>query len=146
MNIVDGHLKAKLAQSVSPVLNIDFSRFAAPPMTIENQDLASQFLKRLISMINDFNLKLDNENEVGLQLCNFCQKFTIYIQNIGYWNPSLIRFFGIDVDTKNPVKLIQHASQINILLIKLPKLKPSEPKNPIVFATWEEFENSKNEK
>ena len=92
-----------------------------------------------------YNVHVDNDNEVGLQLCNFGQKFTIYIQDIGFWNPSLIRFYGIDVDTKNPVELIQHVSQINILLIKLPKLEPSEPKNPIGFATWEEFKESQKE-
>ena len=27
-------------------------------------------------MINDFNDKLDKENEVGLELCNFGQKIT----------------------------------------------------------------------
>ena len=51
MNIVDEHPRAKLSQPVSPALNIDFSRFAAPPM-VENQNLASQFHKRLVSMVS----------------------------------------------------------------------------------------------
>lgn len=106
-------------------------------------NLASEFHKRLVSMINDFNKNLDNENEVGLQICNFGQKITIYINDVGCWNPSLIRFYGSDTTTGNPVQLIQHVSQINILLVKLPKKNQTEQKRPIGFNTWDEFEASK---
>ena len=110
----------------------------------KDQNLADAFQQRLVSMINEFNLSIDKDSEVGLQLCNFGQKITFYITDIGYWNPSLIRFYGIDTETHNEVELIQHVSQINVLLIKLPKLKPEEPKRPIGFSTWEEFEESKD--
>mgnify|MGYP003317637775 CR=1 FL=1 len=42
-------------------------------------------------------------------------------------------FYGFDMDTKNNVELIQHVSQINILLVKLPRLNPEQPKRPIGF-------------
>ena len=108
-----------------------------------NPNLASEFYKRLISLINDFNRSLDADNEVGAEICNFGQKITVYITDISYWNPSLIIFYGNDSNTGNPVQLIQHISQINILLIKLPKKNKDEPKRPIGFATWEEFDDFK---
>ena len=141
MNLFDNYPEAKLVKPAAPKLDIDFAKLAI--QNYRDPNLASEFHRRLVSMINDFNKSLDDENEVGLQLCNFGQTYTIYIQNIGYWNPSLITFDGIDVNTKNPVQLIQHVSQISILLIKVPKLQPSEPKKPIGFNTWEEFEDSK---
>ena len=108
-----------------------------------NPNLASEFYKRLVSMINDFNRSLDSDNEVGVQICNFGQQITVYIDDISYWNPSLIVFHGSDTKSGNPVQLIQHVSQINILLIKLPKKNKEEPKRPIGFHSWEEFEESK---
>lgn len=98
-------------------------------------NLASEFHKRLVKMINDFNESLDPEHEVGLQLCNFGQSIVIYIEDIGYYNPSLICFFGFDKDKKNSVELIQHVSQINILLVKLPRMNPEKPKQPIGFSS-----------
>ena len=89
----------------------------------QDHNLADAFQQRLVSMINEFNLSIDKDSEVGLQLCNFGQKITFYITDIGYWNPSLIRFYGIDTETHNEVELIQHVSQINVLLIKLPSPK-----------------------
>lgn len=105
-----------------------------------DQNLASEFYKRLTKMINEFNEKLDKENEVGLELCNFGQKITIRINSLGYWNPSLISFYGADVSSENPVQLIQHVSQINVLLIKIPRKNPEEPKRPIGFRLEEEEE------
>lgn len=128
---------------------MDFNKLGVNLATVtanisKDHNLADAFQQRLVSMINEFNLSIDKDSEVGLQLCNFGQKITFYITNIGYWNPSLIHFYGIDTETHNEVELIQHVSQINVLLIKLPKLKPEEPKRPIGFSTWEEFEESKD--
>lgn len=108
-----------------------------------NPNLASEFCKRLILMINDFNQNLDSGNEVGMKICNFGQQITIYIDDISYWNPSLIVFHGFHANTGNPVQLIQHVTQISILLIKLPKKNKEEAKRPIGFHSWEEFEESR---
>ena len=126
--------------------NIDSMMTSLKPQKsdlLANQNHASEFYKRLVSMINDFNKSLDSENEVGMQICNFGQKITVYIKDISYWNPSLIIFTGIDLDSGNQVQLIQHVSQLNILLVKLPKKNKEEPKRPIGFNTWEEYEESK---
>jgi len=53
---------------------------------------------------------------------------------MGYWSPSLLFFVGI-TDDGSPVKLIQHVSQISVLIMKLQGKDPSKPKRPFGFAT-----------
>ena len=104
-----------------------------------NPNLASEFYDRLINWINDFHKSLDDEFEAGVRLVNFGQTITFHIEDIGYWNPSLISFNG-HTENGEPVELIQHVTQISILLMKMPREQPDKPKRPIGFATWEEFE------
>lgn len=109
---------------------------------LKDPNLASEFHKRLTTWINDFNRELDDEYEVGVQLVSFGEKVTFHIKNIGYWNPSLISFSGI-TDEGAPVELIQHVTQISILLMKMERTEPENPKKPIGFVSWEEFDKQK---
>ncbi len=108
-----------------------------------DQNLASEFYSRLVSKINEFNKSLDDQHEVGARLVSFGQSITFHIEDLGYWNPSLIMFHGHTEDG-DPVELIQHVSQISILLISMKRKDPKEPKKPIGFGTWEEFENERH--
>ena len=104
---------------------------------------ASEFYNRLISWVNDFHKSLGEEFEAGVQLVSFGQSVTFHVEDIGYWNPSLISFRG-HTQKGEPVELIQHVSQISILLLKLKREEPLEPKRPIGFASWEEYEKLEN--
>lgn len=104
-----------------------------------DSQMASGFHKRLVKWINDFHRSLEDEYEAGACLVNFGQNVTFHIQNIGYWNPALISFDGCTEDG-NPVELIQHVNQLSILLVKLKRKKPEEPKRPIGFGSWEQYE------
>ena len=109
-----------------------------PPITMPvDQNLASELHTRLIKWIQDFDNELDNEYEVGARLVNFGQTITFHLKDIGYWNPSLISFSGI-MENGDPVELIQHISQISVLLTKMKRKDPTLPKRPIGFAEWEE--------
>jgi hypothetical protein len=57
-----------------------------------------------------------------------------HLQDMGHWNPSLLFFIGV-TDDGNPVRLIQHVSQISVLLMKLPRKAPSKSKQPFGFAS-----------
>jgi hypothetical protein len=107
-----------------------------------NPNLASEFHHRLINWINDFHKTLDDEHEVGAQLVNFGQSVTFHIEDISYWNPSLISFIGKN-ENGEPVELVQHVTQISILLVAMKRENIGQPKMPIGFASWEEFENQK---
>lgn len=93
---------------------------------------ASAFHKRLSSMIEAFDADLDNEHEVGIRLVNFGQTVTFHLTGLGYYNPSLITFTGF-TEGGDPVELIQHVSQISVLLMKMKRKNPEEPKRRMGF-------------
>lgn len=97
-----------------------------------NHNLASEFRFRLSMMIKDFESSLDDEHEVGVQLVNFGHTFTFHLNEIGFWNPSLISFTG-RTDSGDSVNLIQHVSQISILLMKMKRVNKETPKRAIGF-------------
>ncbi len=108
-----------------------------------NPNLASEFHHRLIAWINDFHKALDEEHEVGVRLVNFGQSVTFHLQEISYRNPSLISFIG-HTENGEPVELIQHVSQISVLLLKMKRESIQSPKKPIGFRDWEEYERAKS--
>ena len=105
-----------------------------PLVVAAEANQASEFHKRLVEWINDFDAKLDQEHEVGACLVSFGQTVVFHLDNIAYWNPSLISFTGA-TDDGSPVELIQHVSQISVLLMKLPRKDLSKPKRRIGFVS-----------
>ncbi|QPA33055.1 hypothetical protein ISX45_00910 [Anoxybacillus caldiproteolyticus] len=102
-----------------------------------NPNLASEFYKRLVKMINEFDEKLDQEHEVGVRLVSYGQTIQFHIEDLGYYDPSLIIFYGrLEDGTK--VELIQHVSQISFLLMAVKRLNPEKPKRRIGFNSEEE--------
>lgn len=126
-------------------MNIDnlIPRFnPAHIMPPKNQNLADEFYRRLIAWINDFHRSLDESHEVGARLVSFGQSVTFHIDDIGHWNPSLISFRGKN-ENGEAVELIQHVSQISILLVALKRENLSQSKRPIGFASWAEYDAQK---
>ncbi|MDR2519483.1 MAG: DUF6173 family protein [Eubacteriaceae bacterium] len=93
---------------------------------------ASIFYQQIVKEINAFNEKLDDEHEVGLQLVSFGETVRFNIESIGFQNPYLIEFYG-HLNDRSPIQLVQHVSQINFVLIKLPRENPDLPKKTIGF-------------
>ncbi len=99
-----------------------------------NQNLASEFYERLVKMINDFDEKLDEHHQVGMRLVSFGQNIQFHVEDLGYYNPSLIIFYGRTEDGQ-ALQLIQHVSQISFLLMAVRRLNPKEPKKRIGFSS-----------
>jgi len=121
----------------TPILP-NLSRLYCPPV---DANLASEFYRRLVKWISNFDKSLDNEYEVGLRLVSFGEAMTFHLTSLSYWNPSLISFKGL---TKNgePVELIQHVTQISLLLMKIKRTDPEKPKRSIGFI--QESDNDEN--
>ncbi|HDM8081169.1 TPA: hypothetical protein PXN43_000736 [Yersinia enterocolitica] len=102
-------------------------------------NFADEFHLRLTQWINDFHRNLEDDFEVGGQFVTFGQTQTFTFTSIGYWNPSLISFRGLR-DDGSPIELIQHVSQISVLLVRMKRHNPDEPKRPIGFASWDEYD------
>jgi len=99
---------------------------------------AKEFYRRLVVKINEFHRGLDDNFEVGARLVSFGQNLTFHIEDIGYWNPSLVTFYGRN-ELGEPVELIQHVTQISVLLVAMKRENAEQPKRPIGFANWDEY-------
>lgn len=112
----------------------DLSEIQKSLAEARESEYASGFCKRLVEMINEFDESLDDEHEVGMRLVTFGQAVTFHVTDIGYYNPSLIRFYG-KMDDGSDVELIQHISQISFLLMAVKRINPQEPKKRIGFTS-----------
>ncbi len=116
-----------------PELSLALPRIPPNPVAVSvEENLASEFHKRLKKWISEFDASLDQAHEVGVGLVNFGRAVTFALEEMGYWNPSLIAFSGRNEDGE-PVELIQHVNQISMLLVRLPRKNPDEPKPQIGF-------------
>jgi hypothetical protein len=104
-------------------------------------NLASEFYKRLVKMISEFDAELNQDEEVGVRLVNFGQTISFSVEAIGYWDPNLLRFYG-HLEDNSPVELIQHVSQISFLLTALNRINPDEPTRKIVFRQQKQADKS----
>ncbi|MDA9789506.1 DUF6173 family protein [Amylibacter sp.] len=90
-------------------------------LDVRNYEHADWMHERIVRSINDFEQELDSESEVGLRLANFEGVGLIYIDDVGYWNPNIIKFYGKTSNGAN-AELLQHVGQLNFLLLALPKV------------------------
>lgn len=81
---------------------------------------------RLSKMIEAFEAGIDKDEEVAASLVGVPGDGTMRIEDVGFWGPDLIMFFGKNGDGK-PVRLIQHYGQINVMLsvAKKPEDRPA---------------------
>ncbi|WP_197205749.1 DUF6173 family protein [Cytobacillus firmus] len=117
--------------------NIDFSQIKPLPQRLAEANYASEFYRQIVEMISDFEKELDPDEEVGARLVSFGQTVQFHIQDIGYYDPSLIRFIGT-LDNGSKVELIQHVNQISFILMALPKQIENEPATRIGFKLLED--------
>lgn len=100
-----------------------FNALRIPPSAlvppVEKRNPAEWMYERLVRSIADFEKGLEPNEEVGARLVSFGQRETISIIDVGFWGPDLITFEGTNPDG-HPVKLLQHMSQISVLLVALP--------------------------
>lgn len=111
------------------------------PIKSVNQNLAEWMYERLVRSINDFEQELDQDHEVGARLVSFGAELTFHIDDVGYWGPDIIIFHGTDTNGKK-VKLLQHISQLSVLLVATDKVR-SEPRR-IGFRLMEKLDEAEN--
>jgi len=87
--------------------------------------------ERLILYIQNFEKQLDSEHEVAMGFAGG-DAGVLRIEGIGYFDPDIITFYGSEANgTKT--QLVQHVSQLNVMLRAVPKLRQAEPANRIGF-------------
>src|SRR5581483_3489076 len=104
----------------------------APRPSAPAERAAEDMFYRLASYIREFEANLDHDHEVGARMVSFGTAVQFHIVDMGYWNPDIITFDGVD-EGGHRMKLIQNVSQLNVLLIGMPKRSDDEPARRIGF-------------
>lgn len=120
--------------TLKSISSINFGNLEIPE--IRNFQNADYQYELICDYIKNFQSKLDDEHEVGVQLASFGQSILLTVTDIGYANPSIIEFCGYYNGFK--AQLIQNINQLNFLLVAVPKDDPNKPARRIGFDTSNE--------
>lgn len=87
--------------------------------------------ERLILYIQNFEKQLDAEHEIAMGFVGG-DAGVLRIEGMGYFDPDIVTFYGSD-GTGAKTQLVQHVSQMNVMLRALPKARQEAPANRIGF-------------
>lgn len=104
---------------------------------LQQNSIAEVVATNLYKIIIDYQNKLSETQDVAMSVVSFNTNTTIIVESIGYIGYNLILFEGMDSSGK-PLKLVQHVSQLNFLLMAVPKPDPEIPKRKIGFVCQSE--------
>jgi hypothetical protein len=122
--------KAEIVPSGAPVAPAAVSRHQANP--------AAWTYERIAKQIQDFEAELTDQEEVGARVIGLPGSEIMLVEDAGYWGPDLLFFYGTNQHGK-PMQLIQHYTQISLLLTALPKEKQEQPPRRIGFHLAEKI-------
>ncbi|SLN21559.1 DUF6173 family protein [Roseisalinus antarcticus] len=97
-------------------------RVSVPPRLAEGtgrKSPARWAYERLIVYIQNFESQLDAEHEVAMGFTGG-DAGVIRIEGMGYFDPDIVTFYGSDLGGAK-TQVIQHVTQLNVLLRALPK-------------------------
>jgi len=94
--------------------------------------------ERLIMYIKNFEEQLDNNHEVAMGFVGG-DAGVIRIEGLGFYEPDLITFYGTD-GAGAKTQLIQHVSQLNVMLRAMPKQVAEAEPNRIGFRLAADLE------
>ncbi|MCF2904719.1 DUF6173 family protein [Octadecabacter sp. CECT 8868] len=101
------------------------------PASSEPKSPARWAYERLIVYIQNFEKTLDNEHEVAMGFAGDSSG-VVRIEGMGYYDPDIITFYGADpAGTKT--QLVQHVTQLSVMLRALPKQVEQAEPNRIGF-------------
>ncbi|OWU85432.1 hypothetical protein ATO6_00280 [Oceanicola sp. 22II-s10i] len=107
------------------------------PKPVESKSPAEWAYERLIIYIQNFEKQLDAEHEVAIGLTG-SEVGVLRIEGMGYFDPDIVTFYGTDTDGLK-TQLIQHVSQLNVMLRALPRA-PDAPVHRIGFRLAADLE------
>ena len=85
----------------------------------ERKTPAQWAYERLILYVQKFEEKLDPDHEVGMGFAG-SDAGTLHIKGMGYFAPDIVTFYGVDQNGMK-TQLVQHVSQLNVMLKAAPK-------------------------
>lgn len=92
---------------------------ALTPTPVERKSAAEWAYERLILYIQHFEKTLDPDHEVAMGFAGG-EAGVIRIEGMGFFEPDIITFYGTDPAGAR-TQLVQHVSQLSVMLRALPK-------------------------
>ena len=86
---------------------------------VKQKSPAEWAYERLILYIKNFEEQLDNTQEVAMGFTGG-DAGVVRIEGIGFFDPDIVTFYGSD-QAGTKTQLIQHVTQLNVMLRALPK-------------------------
>lgn len=108
---------------------------------VSGKSAAQWAYERLILYIRNFEEQLDSEHEIAMGFTGG-DAGVLRIEGMGYFDPDIVTFYGSD-GTGARTQLIQHVSQLNVMLRALPKPRTDSPAKRIGFRLASGLEEDK---
>ncbi len=109
---------------------------------VESKSASRWAYERLVLYIQNFEEQLDNEHEVAMGFVGG-DAGVLRIEGMGYFDPDIVTFYGTD-PAGGRTQLVQHVSQLSVMLRALPKAKEGDAPNRIGFRLVEDLEKSQD--
>ncbi|WIY26278.1 DUF6173 family protein [Parasedimentitalea psychrophila] len=106
----------------------------------DHKSAARWAYERLILYIQNFEEQLDGEHEVAMGFVGG-EAGVLRIEGMGYFDPDIITFYGTD-GAGGKTQLVQHVTQLNVMLRALPKPQQDKPANRIGFKLASDLEET----
>lgn len=107
---------------------------------VEQKSPAEWAYERLILYIKNFEEQLDGEHEVAMGYTG-SSTGALRIEGMGFFDPDLVTFYGSD-EAGTKTQLVQHVTQLNVMLRALPKQKPEVAATRIGFRLVDDLESN----
>lgn len=105
---------------------------------VANKSPSQWAYERLILYIQNFEEQLDSEHEIAIGFTGG-DAGVLRIEGMGYFEPDIVTFYGSD-ETGAKTQLIQHVSQLNVMLRALPIAKEADTPTRIGFRLAAELD------
>ncbi|MEO1550303.1 MAG: DUF6173 family protein [Pseudomonadota bacterium] len=106
---------------------------------VEQKSPAEWAYERLVVYIQHFEKQLDGDHEVAMGFAG-SDAGKLHIQGMGFFAPDVITFYGAGPDGVK-TQLIQHVSQLNVMLRAAPKLSETPTRIGFRLTTLDEAQN-----
>jgi hypothetical protein len=102
--------------------------------TEHDHGFANVVFHQINRQIAEFEQGLNENEEIGALIAAFGRTVEIRIEKMTYDDPYLLIFSGRTLERNEPVKLVQHVMQINLLLQAVPKADATQKPRRIGFG------------
>ncbi|SEM68189.1 hypothetical protein SAMN05216227_100177 [Pseudorhodobacter antarcticus] len=97
--------------------------------------------ERLVLYLKNFEDQLDKNHEIAMGFAGGTAG-VLRIEGVGYFNPDIVTFYGAD-EAGTKMQLIQHVTQLNVVLRAVTKATPeAEPPRRIGFRLVQDLDEA----